>query len=71
VNPPATGLAHRWLVCLISIDYFAYVSDVRFHKPGADEVAGHLARLPKLTTVDFSQSDLSDSGLGRLRDLAI
>jgi hypothetical protein len=64
-------LAHRWLVCLISIDYFAYVSDVRFHKPGADEVAGHLARLPKLTTVDFSQSDLSDSGLGRLRDLAI
>jgi hypothetical protein len=67
--PKRTIWAPRWLVESLGIDQFSSVSAVWFNKPGADEVAGHLARLPALDLVNFDESDLSDSGLSRLRGL--
>jgi Leucine Rich repeat len=61
--------APRWLVDSLGIDYFSSVDHVGFDKPGADEIAGLLARLPRLDGADFDDSDLSDSGLARLQGL--
>jgi Leucine-rich repeat (LRR) protein len=58
-----------WIVDSIGIDYFNSVDTVWFNKAGADEVAGHVARLPGLDFLDLDCSDLSDSGLARLRGL--
>ncbi len=69
IEPKRRIWAPRWLVDSLGIDYFSSVDYVSFDKAGADEVAGHLARLPALEYVDFGKSDLSDSGLARLRGL--
>ncbi|MHC5539248.1 leucine-rich repeat domain-containing protein [Singulisphaera rosea] len=68
-GPKRRVLAPRWLVKSLGIDFFSSIDRLSFHKTGADELAGYLAKLPKLKTVDFSKSDLSDSGLARLRGL--
>jgi hypothetical protein len=60
-----------WLVGSIGIHYFYSVHTMWFNKPGADEVAGCVARLPGLDYLDLGFSDLSDSGLARLRGLDI
>jgi len=62
-------LAPRWLTDSLGMDLCSTVYMVSYHKTGADELAGYLAKLSKLDTVDFSESDLSDSGLSHLRGL--
>jgi internalin A len=69
VLPKRTIWAPRWLVDSLGIDYFSSVSYISFDKPGADEIAGLLARLPRLDGADFDESDLGDSGLARLQGL--
>jgi hypothetical protein len=60
-----------WLVDSIGIDYFYSVATVWFNDPGADEIAGCVSRLPGLDLLDLDCSDLSDSGLARLRGLDV
>ena len=62
-------LAPRWLTDSLGIDFCSTVDMVSFHETGADELAGHVAKLPSLHTVDFGLSDLSDAGLSHLRGL--
>jgi len=71
LEPKRTIWAPGWVVDSLGIDYFASVNYVGFSKPGADEVAGQLARLPGAEAVDFDRSDLSDRGLSRLRGLEL
>ncbi len=59
----------RWIVDSIGIHYFYSVVGVGFNKPGADEIVGCVARLPRLEFIYFGYSNLSDSGLARLRGL--
>lgn len=62
-------LAPRWLTESLGIDFCSTVDMVSYQRTGADELAGHVAKLPGLHTVDFGLSDLSDAGLSQLRDL--
>ena len=68
-GPQRRVLAPRWLTDSLGIDFFSTVDMVSYHKTGADELAVYLTNLPKLKTIDFSKSDLSDSGLSHLRGL--
>ena len=64
-----TVWAPRWLTDSLGIDFCSSVDMVSYNKTGADELATYLTRLTKLHTVNFSESDLSDSGLSHLGGL--
>ncbi len=69
LGPKRKSWPPPWLVDSLGIDYFFSVVQVGFNKPGADEVASCVARLPRVDTLYFGNSDLSDSGLARFRGL--
>ena len=62
-------LAPRWLTDSLGIDFCSNVDMASYHTTKADELAGYVAKLPRLHTVDFGLSDLSDAGLSHLRGL--
>jgi Leucine Rich repeat len=69
IGPKPKNWTPHWLVDSIGIDYLYSVVGVRFNTSGADEVAGYVARLPRVDFIFFGESDLSDSGLACLRGL--